>query len=94
VSREGRGFLRAGDRLDFELDHPEWQCVRKDPLQQIQRDIVDWNSTERLGLQRAMVGVPVKDGVHRISSERLFQAAAPEERIDLLRLAFDGSFDR
>ena len=41
-----------------------------------------------------MVRVSVKDRVYRIAGERLFQAAASEKGIDLLRLAFDGPFDR
>jgi hypothetical protein len=36
----------------------------------------------------------MKDRVDRIAGERLFQAAASEKRIDLLRLALDSPFDR
>src|SRR5207253_2981742 len=55
---------------------------------------IDRDAAFRLPLELAAVRMAVKDEGHRISADRLLQAARPEERIDLERLAVDRRLNR
>ena len=65
-----------------------------DLAQERGRDVVDGDAAVGAAFGRAVVGVAVDDGRHRIAVQRLLQAAAAQEREDLDRLALDGRADR
>src|SRR5215203_5350655 len=61
---------------------------------QRERDVVDGSTVAEVTFQRAVVRVPVEDGVHLVARERLLEASAAEVREDLERLALHRRADR
>src|SRR6187402_1007107 len=82
-----RGGLRS------ELDQAEWP-IGEDLAHQRGRDVVDGNAVARAALGRAVMGVSVDYGADGVAGNRIFEPAAPEERIDLERLPLDRGLDR
>src|SRR6476620_2813586 len=85
-------LLRRGLSLR-ELDETE-RTIGKVFAHQRGRHVVDGHVGARAAFRRAMVRVAVEHGADGKARDRLLEAAAAEERVDVAGLAFDGSLDR
>src|SRR5262245_59921792 len=80
-------------RCETELDEPE-RPIGKDLAHERGRDVVDGNVRAGTALRSTVVRVAVEHRADGKARDRIFEAAASEERIDVARLAFDGALDR
>src|SRR5262249_8848705 len=80
--------------IERQLDDSDRYRVWVGALQERFGDVIDRNVIDRSAFRKTAVGVPVKDHVHRVAQQWLFQAAGAEKRKDFTRLAFYRGLDR
>src|SRR5687768_12110303 len=76
-----RGWLqRLGRYLHGQLEHAEGRPIRKVLPEQRRRHVVDRDVRLRVAFEAAVMSVSVQDRRHRVAVDRLFKAAAAQER--------------
>src|SRR4029079_9184117 len=78
VLLQGGRQMRSGE-IDFK--EPE-RALRRQLAHQRHRDVVNGHVLRGAALRLAVMGVAVKHGGHRVTSQRFLEAAATQERID------------